>query len=360
VESEDEPGVYSGTYRVRAGDDILNGRVTARLVGGGQEDVQQSIEPITIDTVAPRILGSYPEKGAVIDITQPNITVYADDTGGSGLARATITITNNNETITVPTTVAPPTAISGVPQRPLSGTVMVTATIWDAAKNQVSHSFSFTVRPGAGPLASISHNATRALQAGEVVTVEMTAEPGGRANFDVIGEDNRVIAQGIAMTQIAQGRYRGSYTIQGTRDVGQLRIVGRFVDGANQLTTREATSTVRVLTGTLGVVTITDPTANAQVNSPLVVRGRAAPRAIVDVSVRAEGTQYLIFKYVDELGTQQIQADRNGNWVTQPIELPRPRVANLRYVITVVQTDAANRQSEPVSVTVQPAAETTR
>jgi len=216
------------------------------------------------------------------------------------------------------------------------------------------------VRPGTGPLASINHNATRALQAGEVVTVEMSATPGGRATFDVLSEDNRVLSQSIAMTQITPGRYRGAYTVQGTRDVGQLRIVGHFVDNNNQLTTREATSMVRVLAGAPALVTITDPTQAEAVDAPLVVRGKASPRAVVDVSVRVEGTQFVIFKYVDELGTQQIQADRNGNWATQPIELPRPRVANLRYVITVVQTDAANRQSEPVSVTVQPAAENAR
>jgi hypothetical protein len=188
----------------------------------------------------------------------------------------------------------------------------------------------------------------------------MTATPGGRATFDVLSEDNRVLSQSITMTQISPGRYRGAYTIQGTRDAGQLRIVGHFVDNNNQLTTREATSMVRVLAGAPTLVTITSPTQGAAVDSPLVIRGRASARALVDVSVRVEGTQFVIFKYVDELGTQQIQADRNGNWVTQPIELPRPRVSNLRYVVTVVQTDAANRQSEPVSVTVQPAAEEDR
>ena len=85
-ESTTQPGVYSGSYNVRAGDDVLDARILARLTAtNGFEDTAQSVEPVTIDTVAPRVFGTFPANGATVSVSQPNIVVFADDLGGSGL-----------------------------------------------------------------------------------------------------------------------------------------------------------------------------------------------------------------------------------------------------------------------------------
>jgi hypothetical protein len=82
------------------------------------------------------------------------------------------------------------------------------------------------------------------------------------------------------------------------------------------------------------------------------VRGQAAPDAIVDVALSAQGTQLFILEYKQDLGVKQARADANGNWSVS-LDLPSPRnVSGLRYIISATQTDATGLTSEPVVVTV--------
>lgn len=357
-ERANRPGEYIGTYTVRAGDDILKGRVTVRLAGkNGQDVTQQSQDDITIDTVAPRIVGTYPTNGETINNDQPNITIYADDLGGSGLAPSTISITSGGETFEAEATVAQMT-LRAVSPRALSGRVQVSAEVSDEAGNTATSNFSFTIRGGDnGPINSIFHNANRVLQAGDVLTVDMIAEEGGRATFDLVDADDRNVSQGNAMTEVGQGRYRGTYTIR-ERDSGQLKVIGRFRDANNKTTTSEAGTTVEVVGGTdatLTAPTITSPVDGSRVDAQTTVRGRGTPGSIIDVSIRAEGTQYYVFEYKEEIGTAQVKVRNNGIWETQPLNLPAPRnVTGLRYVITATQTDGADRTSEPATITLRP------
>lgn len=356
IEEPTRPGVYTGTYTVDVGDDILNGHITAHLLGAnGQEAVQQSREPLTLDTIPPRIINTSPADRATVNNAQPNITVQADDIGGSGLARATLTITNNGQTFDAPATVAPPGTVTAIVPRPLSGQATLRVNIADAANNSSSVTFTIFVNGTAGAITSFTHNAARALQPGEDVVVDMMAPAQGKATFDVLSDNNIALAQNIPMREIAAGRYRGSYRIQDNPNAARLRIVGHYGDANNQISTTEATTPVTVLDNTPETLTILQPTENDRAISPLVVRGRAAPNATVDVSVHIAGVRLLIFEYSQDLPTQQVQADANGNWQSQPIELPKVRnVSNLEYTVTATQTDAANRRSDPVTVTLKP------
>ena len=357
-ERPNRAGEYTGNYVVRPGDDILQGRVTVRLTGrNGQIVTEQSQDDITIDTVAPRIVGTYPANNETINNNRPNITIYTDDLGGSGLAPSTITITNNGQTFEADATVAQMT-LRAVSPRTLSGRVQVRAEVIDEAGNTATSNFSFTVRGGDnGPINSIFHNANRVLQAGDVLTVDMDAEAGGRATFDLQNANGDTVSQGNAMTEIGQGRYRGTYSVR-ERDGGQLRVIGRFRNADGQTTTSEAGTTVEVAGGTdanLTALTITSPVEGDRVNAQTTVRGRGTSGNIVDVSIRAEGTQYYVFEYKEEIGTAQVRVRNNGVWETQALNLPAPRnVTGLRYVITVTQTDGAGRVSEPVTVTLRP------
>ena len=69
---------------ISPGDDVLEARISARLQGqNGFETTVQSQDPVTIDTVAPRLGGTFPANGAQINIAQPNIVIFADDLGGA-------------------------------------------------------------------------------------------------------------------------------------------------------------------------------------------------------------------------------------------------------------------------------------
>ena len=358
VEDPNQPGLYTGTYVVRAGDNILNGRVTAFLRNdAGQEATAQSRTTITIDTVAPRITTTAPTDGATVVVTLPNIVVYANDIGGSGLAKATATI--NGAPVSPEAITVSPTSISITPLQPLAGQTTVRVNVADAANNSATTTFSFFANTtGTGALiTSVTHNATRALAANERVSVVIAASEGGRASLDILGAGGRVVAAGIPATEISPGRYRATYTIQPNAADVQLLLRARFTDVAGRVATSDATAPVVLAGDTTAAapVVVTVPLEGDRVASPLVIRGRATPNATVDVSVVATGVRLYVFEYRNDLGAQQVQANARGEWQTAPIILPSPNnVANLRYTISATQTDDAGRQSPPVTLSVLP------
>lgn len=368
VERADRAGLYTATYTVKPGDDVLNGRVTVAMTGPNNVvDTQQSQSPITIDTVAPRITGVFPANGSQTNNTMPNISVYADDIGGSGLSRGTISLTApNGQKNEVPAVVVVGGLSGETPKALPAGQINLRATVTDAAGNEAQAISIFTVM-GATPGAvnAVTHNARAALRATDVLVTELRADPRGRATFDLVGDNNRLIAVNLPMREIEPGRYQGTYTVQGNEGTNKVRVVGRFTGADNLTVTNEATTMVTLSTAAAvqkNVLTVTAPADNTQVQTPLTVRGRALAGAIVDVAIRAEGTKVtrvLLFEsrrpYTQELGTQQIQASTNGTWATRPIELPTPKdVEDLKFIITVTQTDSLNRRSDPVTITVTP------
>jgi len=363
---EERAGVYTGSYTVQTGDNILNGRVSVTLRNAsGRDTFQQSQTPVTIDTVAPRIISTSPANGANVNNEQPNIVINATDVGGSGLSSAAVTINGVAvlpEDITISTNSV--TIIS--PER-LNGQVTVNATISDRAGNQVRRNFSFFAADsgtgtGSSVIRSLTTNATRNTQSGDRITVDMRAPIGGTASFDVLGDNRAIVLRNVRMNEVADGRYRGTFTVPATDNA--LYVRARFVDANGLASTSEASAPIYVVDGrgvdgsgndNIGNVTITSPRETDRVGTAVTVTGRADPYATVDVAVVAQGVRYYILEYSNDLGTRQVQADANGNWSTGSIELPRPNnVSNLRYVITAVQTDDANRRSDPATVTVTP------
>ena len=365
IEDRARPGVYTGSYIVQGGDNILNGRVSATLRGAnGREAFQQSQTAVTIDTLAPRITGTAPANGASIGNSQPNIVINANDVGGSGLGSANVTI-NGVQVATEDITISS-NAVTIVNSEALDGQVNVVATVLDRAGNQARRSFSFsTTNDNSGgnstgdDITSFSSNATSDVQIGDRVTVDLRAPIGGRATVEVLNKDRRTIRQTVRLTEIADGRYRATFSVPDTGDsVFYLR--ARFTNANGDVSTREASAPIYVANSggsnnTIDRLTITSPRADATVSNSLVVEGRAEPNSTVEVSVTAQGTRYLVFEYSNDLGTQQVQTDASGNWSTNSISLPRPgSVSNLRYVISATQTDSDNTRSEPVTVTVTP------
>jgi len=361
LEDPNEAGVYRTTYTIRKGDDVLNARVSVRLLGADQfEAAAQSEKPVTIDTVAPRLIGTFPANGATIRVAQPNIAIFADDLNGSGLSSATVSVTSNGTTTPIPTTLAPPTSVNAVPPLPLSGRVQVKAIVTDRAGNSLPVSFAFTISPnaGAGAIASFTQGATRDLAPGEDVPLQLAAAPAGRAFFDVLDARGTSVAHDLPMSEDADtpGTYKATYRVPDDA-TGQLRFVGKFDAGDGVVSQQEATAPVALVAATAATnLTITAPTDGATgIGNSLVVSGRAAPGATVSVSVTASGTRYFVVQYNNDLGTVQARADAKGDWKTAPIPVPRPKnVQGLTLAISATQTDGANRTSDPVTISVSP------
>ncbi|MDF2439718.1 MAG: hypothetical protein JWN98_702 [Abditibacteriota bacterium] len=360
-----QPGVYRGTYVVKAGDDVLNGRITARLTGAnGDEDAAQSQQTITIDTVAPREVRISPANNTVVNDARPTLIITVDDIGGSGLATATATVTANGRVLNnVPATIVPPSEVHVQMPQAVTGAISVKVNVTDAARNTRSIFSNFTVQARQGAIRSVTHSATRPLRAGESLRVDMLAQPGGRATFEVLGENNEVLVARQPMTElnVGEGRYQGNYTLANNLNAERVRVRVRFVDPGGQVDTADAANQVLVVRDSVATqFSITQPQENGVATSPLTVRGRAIPGALVDVTVTGRGTKTLggILAYGQHqqvVDTQQVQADDRGNWVTRPITLSRPRnVTELRFEISAVQTDLGNRRSQPQVVTITP------
>lgn len=358
-----QAGVYRGTYVVKAGDDVLNGRITARLVGAnGDEDAAQSQQTITIDTVAPREVRIAPPNNTTINDARPTVIITVDDVGGSGLASAVATVTANGRVLNnVPATIVPPSEVHVQLPAAVSGAVSVKVNITDAARNTRSVFSNFSVQARQGAIRSVTQSATRPLRAGETLRVDMLAAPGGRATFDIIGDTNQVLVTRQPMTEIDEGRYQGNYTLANNLNSERLRVRVRFADAGGIVDTAEATNEVLLVRDNAATqFSITQPTENGAATTPLIVRGRAIPGALVDVTITGRGTKTLggviaYGEYQQVVDTQQVQADDRGNWLTRPITLPRPRNVNeLKFEVSAVQTDLGNRRSQPETVTITP------
>jgi hypothetical protein len=163
------------------------------------------------------------------------------------------------------------------------------------------------------------------------------------------------VVQGIPMTEIQPRHYRGTYNVLGTRDVGDLLVVGRFRDKNGDLSVKNAITPVEIVgRRSNDVATIDSPSDGDRVDSPITIRGTADPRDTVQVRIQAVGTQYYILPYQQNLGTFNLQVNNNGKWRTDPIDLPHPKnVTGLKYIITVIQADSDGRTSPTATITVQ-------
>jgi antitoxin (DNA-binding transcriptional repressor) of toxin-antitoxin stability system len=367
---EEQAGIYRGTYVVKAGDDVLNSFVTARLTlasaaavanNPALEDISQSRDPFTIDTIPPRLIDLQPRNGSVVTDARPTIVAGVDDVGGSGLSTASLSVTDaRGQTFEVPMTVVPPSRATAVIDRPLSGRVTVRVTMEDAAGNSRTTAAAFNVQPRAGAIASVVHDARRPLRVGSMLTVDVQASQGGRATFDLIDDQNRAVAQRVPMTEVNEGRYRGTHVLQDLPTGETLRVRARFDDLAGTIDTLEATTPVS-LVGDARAFSITVPRATDAAGPDVTIRGRGTPGALVDVTVTARGVRTLFGligyqQYQQVLETRQVQVDTQGNWALPPVALKVPKnVAQASYEVTAVQTDEGNVKSQPQTVTIAPA-----
>ena len=363
--TEGPAGLYRGTYTVRTGDDVLNSFVTARLVGTANganvDETQQSEAPLTIDTVAPRIVSIEPAANSTVGETRPTIIVTVDDVGGSGLAKARYELTDAaGKRPIAPMTVVPPNRATVVVNTLAAGRVSGRVGVSDAAGNELLAPFAFTVQPRAGAINSVTQDSTRPLRLNDVITVDVQAQPGGRATFDLVTPNNQVVANNVPMNEInGTGRYRGTYNFNVLPNADQVRVRARFDDLNGGIDTLDAQTPVMLSNVALTnqAFSITAPAQNSAAGNNVTVSGRGTPGALVDVTVTAQGVRTLFGiigyqQFSQAVDTKQVQVDAQGNWTTPAITLTAPRgIAQLRYEISAVQTDVGNQKSQPQTVT---------
>lgn len=341
--TEVAPGVYRGTFTVRAGDNVANAAIFGHLRVGGQERVIQAGVPLTIDAAAPLITGRFPQPGTVVENMRPNIVITFSDQG-SGVNAQRTTLTVNGQDVTANATVAE-TAISYTPPANLpQGAVTVRAVIRDRAGNQTADQWAFTVGVAQGALISaVTLSPSGTLQAGQTLTVTALGQTGSQASFAIEG-----VVTNVPMAEIQPGVYRGQFTASGAQAAQNARVLVTLTRGG-QTQTAEASSRFSVI-GQQGLApTITTPTSGTAVGSPIVIRGMAVPGSRVIVRVDYQG-QLLVFPIRGTYGEVSTTADGSGNW--QVSINPTIRIPNARLTITARAIDPIGRESAPAQVQV--------
>ncbi len=340
------PGTYQGIYTVRTQDSVAEAAIVGRLRVNGQEaPLVQAGNPVTIDSLPPRIVQRFPQGGATINNMRPNILIAFEDQGASGINPSRSRLIVNGRDVTAQTSMTE-TAMAYNPPEPLTGRVHVRVVLADKAGNVIDEEYAFTTSVSQSSLIrSVTIHPTTALRPRDVLTVRMVGEPGGQASFTIEG-----VEENIAMSEASDqpGTYIGTHTVRRReRDVIQnARIIVRLTRNG---TTSQAEASTRLtfVTDQVARPVITSPAAGTRLGSPIVVRGTAAPGSRVEVQVDYQGS-VLVFSLRGTYGQTTTTADASGNWSVTFNETIR--IPNAELTITAVAIDQAGRRSEPATM----------
>ncbi|MGQ0569345.1 MAG: copper amine oxidase N-terminal domain-containing protein [Armatimonadota bacterium] len=338
---ETSPGVYQGTYTVRPQDNVAEAVVLAHLRVGNQEaPLVQAGTPVTIDGLRPQIVQRNPAPGQAVGNARPNIQILFTDPGGSGINPATSRLIVNERNVTTEATFTEASVVYNPPE-PLTGQVSVRVILSDRAGNVLDDRYTFSIAiPSASLIRSVTVNPTT-LRAGDVLTVAVVGEPGGRASFAIEGVEDAIP---LVEAGNQPGLYFGSYRVRRRNAAHNARVIVELTKGG--ATSRaEATARLTIVSADrLEPPVITSPASGARLDGPITVRGTATPGYRVEVQVDYQGS-VLLFSLRGTYGTVTTTADAAGNWAVTINQTMR--VPNAELTITAVAIDPLNRRSEP-------------
>ncbi|MGH2405324.1 MAG: stalk domain-containing protein [bacterium] len=339
------PGVYQGAYAVRTQDNVADAAIVGRLRVGGQDaPLVQAGTPVTIDSLPPRIVQRFPDRGATISNVRPNILIVFEDQGVSSINPSRSRLIVNGRDVTAQTSITD-NAVAYNPPEPLTGRVQVRVILADKAGNVTDESYAFTTGVAqASLIQSVTVNPTTPLRPRDVLTVRMVGTPGGQASFTIEG-----IEENIPMAEASDrpGTYIGTYTVR-ARQIDAIQNARILVRLTRDGTTSQAEASARLMLVPDQVPrpVITAPAAGSRLGSPIVVRGTALPGSRVEVQVDYQGS-VLVFNLRGTYGQATATADASGNWSVTFNETIR--IPNAELTITAVAIDPAGRRSEPVT-----------
>jgi len=352
---EVSPGRYVGSWTVPAGKDLAvsGGKVIGQLSIGGTQRLIQAGDPVSIDTVAPRIINPTPDPNSTIAAVRPNISVVSEDSG-SGVDPARVSMSVNGADVTAQATVTKNFATYR-PQQPLqTGQNTVTVTASDRAGNSASQTWAFNVQGAGSIVTSFTHSDISNLEPGDVITANMTGQPKGQVSFSIISPTGHpLVIQ--TMPETSSGVYQGEYTVRKGQDLNGATISGTLKVSSGQTYTVPSEGAITVSTGEAGSApVVTAPVAGGAVGSPLVITGTATPNSSVHLRVEYSTIVLGVFETTGELSDQTVAVNAQGGFKSSPISLTTLiKGKNTKYTITATTVSANGEESEPTTVTVK-------
>lgn len=348
---EEAPGHYTGDWEVSREQKIQlkSAAVIGSLkVGRRSAPLIQAGEMLSVDTRPPRIFDTTPDEKSNTNDPRPNISASFDD-DGSGVEPKSVHLLLDGHDVTREATITKTFIAYRPADRLPQGIQQVELHITDRAGNESVARWSFTEAARAqGGITSVSDPANQTFEPGDVVHLEMSGSPGGRAFFNAGNLKN------IPMREDKPGHYLVDYTLRRGDDVGSAPVVYRLVTADGEKFEHSSRSVLKVHVGKPDAPIIVSPGPNEPPTNPLVVRGKAMPNTKVRIKIDYRNR---VFGVVDLQGTASevtVTADRAGNWATQPINLGRlPVNRGMEYIISATAINSADMPSETTTTRIK-------
>ncbi|MFN3653431.1 MAG: stalk domain-containing protein [Armatimonadota bacterium] len=349
-EDPQRPGRYTGTVTVPANITAKDVNVIGQLRQGNRiAPLIQAAEALTVDSEPPALTAPAPASQAETRNQQPDIYLELSDAAGAGIDERSVRMTVRGKDVTEDVKITPRFLLYTPKTLLTPGPVPVAVSVKDMAGNENQITWTFNVLPAPEGLKSVTHDAETALRAGDVVTVTARGVAKGRATFS-IGE----LATGVRMTESTPGVYVGKYTVKQGDQVEKAPIVVQFTTPDGNQQRGEATAPVNIVTRGPETPEITSPRRRFRLGNELVIQGNAAPGAKVVVEVTYSGRAFGALPVDGSLGTQEVTADRDGRWTTEPLDVRLPLgVKTPDLTIRAVTVDAAGTRSDPAEVQIR-------
>jgi hypothetical protein len=338
------PGRYQGEWQA-PNDRPLQSPETAVIgslkVGDRSSQLIQAARPVAVDTIPPQFKDRSPDPDSHVGSPRPSIyAVFTDQ--GSGVDPGSVRLLLNGRDVTANATVSRE-FISYTPPAPLPGgptTVQIIAA--DRAGNRSEADWKFIEdRRDDGGIRAIRCNADHRLQPGDTLHVEIDGTPGSKGDFS-LGN-----IQHIPFTERSPGRYVADYAIRRGDDVNNARLTAHLLTSDGAKFERQSDNGITVATGKPLPPQIIYPGAHDTPGNPLVIRGKASPNARIHVTVDYRSKVLNVLAVKGTALDAMVQADRNGNWATQPVALNG--LLNSRdvdYTISAVSVNNTGDQSD--------------
>jgi hypothetical protein len=344
---EESPGVYVAEWTVpRNADGLRESAIYATLTAGGTQRTIRATEDAgdlpPRDTLPPTISDFEPKNAERVNTARPLIQARIQDRGEAGVNTNSWRLYLNGEDVTQEAVYS-----NGVIRyRPLNdltvGTHRVRLEAEDRSGNRSSASWNFTVgRDDGGNRGDFIVTAPRTLRAGDQIQFRLLAEPGARVTYSI-----GTLVQNRLMAETSSGVFAATYTVQRGDEFRGLPIVARVrtQDGFEYTVHSET-----VLESGLNpsAPKITTPAEGDKVGNSMIVRAQARDAESFEVKV-----DYVTFlgglRLTGVVHQQVYRADRNGQLVTEPIDLGTLiRGQDTEYTITVTAIAADGTRSEP-------------
>lgn len=351
--NETQPGTYVGTWAAPAGSErgmALNQTTAiAHLSLGGQEQIAQTASDFSIDSQPPTISAMRPDLVGAITNSRPTISARIDDGVGSGVDPNNIKIMLDGQDVSSMAHMNGSRIVFKPDADLTPGNHKVEITANDQAGNTSTGTWSFAIASKYEGRRELRFVPPTRYEAGRIVNFSLDADPGSTATYSIGDHLND-----LPLKEVTPGHYEGQYTIRDgdTFNDDPIRAHIRTKDGKDYIV--DANERMTMAIDEVRQPHVTFPAENAQVSSPLVVKGKAAPFAEVQIHIAYSSLVMLNqVRLRGTVGDYSVEADKDGHFRTPAIDIDKIHGANVHMVITAYTVDSNGKKSAVITVNLE-------